>query len=121
MVNLKSHEVFCSQLVEKCGVDQEAAEKEWGRRKGLPHKYEQGCDDRGSLIIELDIEDFKMNEVRKARLLQDAVLALQEAEKRGNIANLEAAVKKAETDKMSLILEVPDDQLAPLRTELQTA
>eukprot|EP00927_Polykrikos_kofoidii_P019523 TRINITY_DN19136_c0_g4_i1.p1 TRINITY_DN19136_c0_g4~~TRINITY_DN19136_c0_g4_i1.p1 ORF type:complete len:814 (+),score=149.91 TRINITY_DN19136_c0_g4_i1:75-2516(+) len=98
MVMLKSYEVFCTQLVDKCGVDRKIAEREWFRRKALPEQYDQGRNDKGSVTIELDIDKFIQSRQNQMKLLEDAIMSLEDAQSAGFIDNLDATIKKVTTE-----------------------
>eukprot|EP00927_Polykrikos_kofoidii_P019522 TRINITY_DN19136_c0_g3_i1.p1 TRINITY_DN19136_c0_g3~~TRINITY_DN19136_c0_g3_i1.p1 ORF type:complete len:812 (+),score=147.19 TRINITY_DN19136_c0_g3_i1:92-2527(+) len=104
MMKLKSHEVFCSQLVEKCGIDKESAEKEWLRRLGMAETYDHGRNARGSVTIELDIDKFMQFRQNKKEVLGDAIESLESAQSLGCIEDFETAVKQM-TNKLPSFLE----------------
>jgi len=105
MVKLKSYDLFCKQLTEFCDLDQEAAKNEWFRRKGLPNTYAHGLDNRGCVIIELDIEAFKKQleaeraqTQRKENSLKELRQAIEDAKYAGQMKDLEACIKRAEQE-----------------------
>lgn len=112
MVNLKSYELFCKQLIEHCGFEKQAAQDEWNKRKALPEKYEQGKDKHGRILIELDIEKLKddlakqmVETERKENMLKQAIGDIERAKSTGKIKELEDCIKKVEKDGVGLSTE----------------
>eukprot|EP00929_Paragymnodinium_shiwhaense_P013117 TRINITY_DN120983_c0_g1_i1.p1 TRINITY_DN120983_c0_g1~~TRINITY_DN120983_c0_g1_i1.p1 ORF type:complete len:825 (+),score=204.50 TRINITY_DN120983_c0_g1_i1:136-2610(+) len=123
MMNLKSYMDFVDALMEECGFSRDAAAEEWQRRKSLPHEFEQGLDDRGCVMIELDLDEFrktfqKLEAEKKAKETKLAKIrtGIVNARLAGTIAELRAAIQKAESSSEA---PLPDQELQDVRQVLK--
>eukprot|EP00928_Gymnodinium_smaydae_P013234 TRINITY_DN14845_c0_g1_i1.p1 TRINITY_DN14845_c0_g1~~TRINITY_DN14845_c0_g1_i1.p1 ORF type:complete len:830 (+),score=176.92 TRINITY_DN14845_c0_g1_i1:68-2557(+) len=119
MVQLKTYEVFCKQLMEECGLSKEAADEEWQKRKSQPAEYDNGVDDKGNVIIALDVQEFKkkfadaQRELERAeQLYEETHNELERSKESGKLAALEAAIMKAD---MGAGTWFPDGELTAAR------
>mmetsp|Transcript_30108 Transcript_30108/g.54514 ORF Transcript_30108/g.54514 Transcript_30108/m.54514 type:complete len:884 (+) Transcript_30108:65-2716(+) len=117
---LKFKEAFCKALEAECGLTHDAAVKEWQRRASLPAEYERDTDERGNVMIELDVEAFKRTLEAKAKeeqkeqeKIEAALKDLEVALGKGHKELLDTTLRKAEVD-----TKLSQEELQPFRDVL---